>query len=90
MTGEAEPRLVTRAPRCTWSRAILARAEAEHQTALAIALQIGSSWDQAFALAGLGRCAIAAGRADEGKRGLKRARDLFERADPRVRDADRR
>lgn len=60
----------------------LAQAEAGHRAALHIALQIGSSWDEAFSHAGLGRCAIASGRADQGKASLKRAHDLYERADP--------
>jgi hypothetical protein len=34
----------------------------EHFKALALARAIGSSWDEAHALAGLGRCALAAGR----------------------------
>jgi hypothetical protein len=36
-----------------------------HQQALDLARQIGSSWGEAHALAGLGRCALAAGHAAE-------------------------
>ena len=39
-----------------------------HQQALDLARQIGSSWDEAHALAGLGRCALAAGRHRRGRR----------------------
>jgi tetratricopeptide (TPR) repeat protein/transcriptional regulator with XRE-family HTH domain len=78
--GEAEAR--NERATLDWITGDLAQAEAGHQAALEIALQIGSSWDEAFAHAGLGRCAIASGRADQGKASLKRAHDLYERADP--------
>ena len=41
----------------------LAQAEGCHQQALELARAIASSWDEAHALAGLGRCAMAAGHA---------------------------
>jgi transcriptional regulator with XRE-family HTH domain len=45
----------------------LALAEGCHQRALDLAREIGSAWDEAHALAGLGRCARAAGHATQGR-----------------------
>ena len=38
-----------------------------------------SSWDEAHALAGLGRCALAAGQTAEAMASLQEARDIFQR-----------
>jgi tetratricopeptide (TPR) repeat protein len=57
----------------------LGRALACHQEALDLAREIRSSWDEAHALAGLGRCELDAGHTPDGKIGLSRARDIFQR-----------
>ena len=43
------------------------------------AREIDSSWDEAHALAGLGRCALAAGHAAEANDRLRQALEIFER-----------
>jgi len=50
-----------------------------HQQALDLARQIASSWDEAHALAGLARCALATGRTAEAADGLRQALDIFQR-----------
>jgi len=50
-----------------------------HRQALELARAIDSSWDEASALAGLGRCALAAGRTAEGEAGLRQALVIFKR-----------
>jgi tetratricopeptide (TPR) repeat protein len=50
-----------------------------HQQALDLARQIGSARDEAPALAGLGRCALAANRTAEAADNLRRALEIFER-----------
>ena len=50
-----------------------------HQRALELARQIGSPLDEAHALAGLGRCALADGRAAEAEAGLRQALEIFQR-----------
>jgi tetratricopeptide (TPR) repeat protein/transcriptional regulator with XRE-family HTH domain len=54
-------------------------AEGCHQQALELARASGTSWNEAHGLAGLARCALAAGRADEAANGLQLALDIFER-----------
>jgi tetratricopeptide (TPR) repeat protein/transcriptional regulator with XRE-family HTH domain len=49
-----------------------------HQEALEIARAIDSSWEEAHALAGLGRCALASDRAVEGETGLREALAIFQ------------
>ena len=50
-----------------------------HKHALDLARQIGSSWDEAHALAGLGRCALAAGHTGEAEGNLRQALEIFQR-----------
>jgi tetratricopeptide (TPR) repeat protein/transcriptional regulator with XRE-family HTH domain len=57
----------------------LNRAEAYHRQGLALAREIESAWDEAHALAGLGRCALAAGRTADAATGLRQAREIFQR-----------
>jgi tetratricopeptide (TPR) repeat protein len=57
----------------------LAQAEGSHHQALELARQIGSSWDEAHALAGLGRCALAAGHATQAEALLRQALEIFQR-----------
>jgi len=56
-----------------------AQAERCHQQALELARAIPSSWDEAHALAGLGRCAMAVGRATQAKVLLRQALEIFQR-----------
>jgi tetratricopeptide (TPR) repeat protein len=60
-------------------RGDLDEAAACHTKALSVAREIGSNWDEAHALAGLARCALAAGRAGEAVAGLKQALEIFRR-----------
>ena len=46
---------------------------------ICLAREIGLSWDEAHALAGLGRCALAAGRTADEAAGLRQAREIFQR-----------
>ena len=57
----------------------LEQAEGCHQQALDLARTIASSWDEAHALAGLGRCALAAGRATQAEVLLRQALEIFQR-----------
>jgi tetratricopeptide (TPR) repeat protein len=57
----------------------LARAEGCHRQALDLARAIASSWDEAHALAGLGRCALAAGHATQAVALLRQALEIFQR-----------
>ena len=41
--------------------------------------EIGIAWDEAHALAGLGRCALAAGRTAEAAGQLRQALEIFRR-----------
>jgi tetratricopeptide (TPR) repeat protein len=50
-----------------------------HRQALDLAREIDSSRDEACALAGLGRCALAAGRTADAVAGLRQAREIFQR-----------
>ena len=60
-------------------RGDLDRAGACHRQALDLAREIGSSWDEAHALAGLGRCALAAGRTADAAADLRQAQEIFQR-----------
>jgi Flp pilus assembly protein TadD len=55
------------------------QAEACHRQALKLAHEVGSSCSEAQALAGLGRCALAAGRSADAVRRLRQAREIFHR-----------
>jgi tetratricopeptide (TPR) repeat protein len=55
----------------------LAEAEVRHRQALDLARIIGSFRDEAYALAGLGRCARAAGRTAEAAAMLRQAHEIF-------------
>ena len=57
----------------------LAQAEECHQQALELARAIATSWDEAHALAGLGRCAMAAGQATQAGVLLRQALEIFQR-----------
>ena len=57
----------------------LAWAEECHRQALDLARQICSSWDEAHALAGLGRCALAADHATQAEALLRQALEIFEK-----------
>ena len=55
------------------------QAQAWHRQALELAREIDSSWDEAHALAGLGRCALAEGRAAQGETLLREALQIMRR-----------
>jgi tetratricopeptide (TPR) repeat protein len=57
----------------------IAQAEGCHRQALDLARAIASAWDEAHALAGLGQCALAAGRTAEAADDLRRAVEIFQR-----------
>jgi hypothetical protein len=57
----------------------LAQAEGCHQRVLELARAIASSWDEAHALAGMSRCAIAAGHATQAEVLLRQALEIFQR-----------
>lgn len=80
MTGAARPRQA-RNERGALYRACgeLARAEECHREALDLARAIDSPADEAQALAGLGRCATAAGDAAAGEALLGQALEIFRR-----------
>jgi tetratricopeptide (TPR) repeat protein len=59
-------------------RSDLDQAGACHRQALDLAREIDSSWDEACALAGLGRCGLAAGRTADAVVGLRQALEIFE------------
>ena len=50
-----------------------------HQQALDLARGIGTPWDEAHALAGLGRCALTAGDTPVARDYLRQARQIFQR-----------
>jgi tetratricopeptide (TPR) repeat protein len=54
-------------------------ATACHQQALVLARKIASPWDEAHALAGLGRCARATGRIADARENLLQAQQIFQR-----------
>ena len=57
----------------------LLRAGSSHQQALTLARQIACRWDEAHALAGLGRCALASGHTAEAENQLRHALEIFRR-----------
>src|SRR5215472_8930167 len=61
------------------ARGDLLRAHDCHRQALDQARAISSARDEARALAGLGRCALAAGDTTQARVMLRRAHDIFER-----------
>jgi tetratricopeptide (TPR) repeat protein len=63
----------------SWARGDFGQARSFHQQALDLARQISSAWDEAHALAGLGRCYQAAGRIAEAEDGLRQALEIFQR-----------
>jgi tetratricopeptide (TPR) repeat protein/transcriptional regulator with XRE-family HTH domain len=60
-------------------RGDIGQAEAHHQQALDLAREIASYWDEAHALAGLSRCALAAGRTVDAQDYLLQAQEIFQR-----------
>jgi tetratricopeptide (TPR) repeat protein len=73
-------------PRCLNERGTLhrvsgdlAQAEACHQQALDLAHASASPWQEAHALAGLGRCAFAAADATQAEVLLRQALEIFQR-----------
>jgi hypothetical protein len=61
------------------ARGDLAGAESWHRQALELAREIPSPWDEAHALAGQGRCALAAGRRTGARASLGQALAIFQR-----------
>jgi tetratricopeptide (TPR) repeat protein/transcriptional regulator with XRE-family HTH domain len=61
------------------TRGDLGQARTHHQQALDLARLIASPVDEAHALAGLARCALAAGRTADAAAGLEQALGIFER-----------
>jgi tetratricopeptide (TPR) repeat protein len=57
----------------------LAQAEVCHRQALDLARAIASPWDEAHALAGLGRCALATSHATQANALLRQALEIFQR-----------
>jgi hypothetical protein len=57
----------------------VASAQRCHRLALELSRDMASFWDEAHALAGLGRCALATGRPSEGKALLQQALGVFQR-----------
>jgi tetratricopeptide (TPR) repeat protein len=60
-------------------RGDLRQAGSCHRQALDLAREIGSGWDEAHALAGLGRCALAAGDTATATDSLRQALGIFRR-----------
>jgi tetratricopeptide (TPR) repeat protein len=60
-------------------RGDLSEARSYHRQSLDLARQIGSAWDEAHALAGLGRCLLATGGSSEGEDLLRQALEIFQR-----------
>ena len=60
-------------------RGDLDQAQAHHQQARDLANEITSTWNLAYALAGLGRCALAADRAADAKASLQEAWEIYHR-----------
>jgi len=56
----------------------LAQAEGCHRQALELARAFANSWDEAHAVAGLGRCALAAGHATQARVLLRQALEIFQ------------
>ncbi len=79
VTGAARPTALNERGTLHRVSGELAQAEGCHQQALELARAIASSWDEAHALAGLGRCAVAAGRTTEAEDLLRQALEIFQR-----------
>jgi tetratricopeptide (TPR) repeat protein/transcriptional regulator with XRE-family HTH domain len=62
-----------------WIGGDLVQAEACHQDALDLAREDSTAWDEAHALAGLGRCALSAGRTEQAADQLRQALEIFRR-----------
>ena len=77
--ADAEVTALNEAGTLSRTRGDLGRARACHQQALDQARQIGSPLEEAHALAGLGRCARATGRAAEAKDRLRQALAILQR-----------
>jgi hypothetical protein len=73
------PRRSTRKGRCTGPAATSRRLKGCHQQALEQARAIASPWTEAQALAGLGRCALAAGHTERAAQMLRNALEIFQR-----------
>ncbi len=67
------------AGRCTGSAVSSRGRRGVTEQALELARAIASSWDEAHALAGLGRCATAAGHATQAEVLLRQALEIFQR-----------
>jgi tetratricopeptide (TPR) repeat protein len=77
--ADAEVTALNEAGTLSRTRGDLGQARACHQQALDLARQIGSPPEEAHALAGLGRCARAGGRAAEAADRLRQALAIFQR-----------
>ena len=62
-----------------WVSGQLALAQKCHQQSLELSRDIDSSWDEAHALAGLGRCALANGQRVQAESLLRQALEIFRR-----------
>jgi tetratricopeptide (TPR) repeat protein len=78
-TGGGEAEVLNEVGTLHHVRDDLDQAGACYLQALELAREIGSSWDEAHALAGLGRCARAAGRIADAEAGLRQAWEIFQR-----------
>jgi tetratricopeptide (TPR) repeat protein len=58
---------------------LLDQSVTSHQAAIDLARRIGSPWNEAHALAGLGRCALSVGRTAEAVEKLREALRIFQR-----------
>ena len=65
--------------RCTGSAVNSRRLRGVTGRPLELAREIASSWDEAHALAGLGRCDLAAGHATQAQVLLRQALEIFQR-----------
>jgi tetratricopeptide (TPR) repeat protein len=61
-------------------RGDLDQAQAHHQQARDLAAETASTWNMAHALAGLGRCALAADRTADAQASLRQAWEIYHRA----------
>jgi hypothetical protein len=78
-TGMARPRRSTREGRCIGSAVTSYRLRSVTSRARDLARAIASSWHEAHALAGLGRCSAAVGHATQAKILLRQALEIFQR-----------
>ena len=77
--ADAEVTALNEAGTLSRTRGDLGQARACHEQALDLARRIGSPPEEAHALAGLGRCALAGGRAAEAEDRLQQALAIFQR-----------